>query len=141
VILYLSFEELAALSASAESVVTAGFATAHGVVAPPQIIGHIETFAQQLNGDLDLSSLEEHDRMLHVVRHLLHDALQRMDEAVLLQHAAAESAVAAYFTYAHILTVERRLVLLGAEMAAIVNLMTGDDPDSDAARRFSFPEE
>jgi hypothetical protein len=63
-----------------------------------------------------------------------------MDEAVILQHAAAESAVAAYFEYAHVLSVSNRLQAIGEEMAAIVQLMTGDDPDSESARRFSFPE-
>ncbi|HEX6135294.1 MAG TPA: hypothetical protein VFZ24_15095 [Longimicrobiales bacterium] len=139
-ILYLSYEELAALNSSAERVLFAGAASGHGVVAPPQLLADVEHFVQRLTGDITVSTLEE-QRTLHlVVRHLLDDSRLQMDDAVILQHAAAESAVAAYFEYAHVLGVSHRLRAIGDEMAAIVQLMTGQDPDSESGRRFSFPE-
>lgn len=139
-ILYLSYEELAALGSSAEQVLVANAANGHGIAAPPQLIADVELFSQRLTGDITLSSLEDQRSMQLVVKHLLAGSQARMDEAVVLQHAAAESAVAAYFEYAHILGVQHRLQAIGDEMAALIQLMTGDDPESESARRFDFPE-
>jgi hypothetical protein len=141
VILYLSFEELAALGSSADRVLFAGAASGHGVVAPPQLLADVEQFSHQLSGDIAVKSLQQQRTLQLVVRHLLDGCRANMDEAVLLQHAAAESAVAAYFEYAHVLTVSQRVNAMGSEMAAIVQVMTGADPDSESGRRFSFPEE
>ncbi|HSJ08677.1 MAG TPA: hypothetical protein VK928_02160 [Longimicrobiales bacterium] len=139
-ILFLSFEELSALGASAEQVLAAGSVAGHGIVAPPQFLAEVENFAQRLTGDIAVENIDDQRTMERVVDHLVASCRVRMDDMILMQHAAAESAVAAYFEYAHVLTVARRLRGIGLEMAALVELMTGDDPDSDAARRFSFPE-
>lgn len=139
-ILYLSFEELAALGSCAERVLLANMVSGHGIAAPPQLVADVEQFSHRLTGDITIDTLED-QRTLHlVVKHLLDRSHAAMDEAVILQHAAAESAVAGYFEYAHVLTVSRRLQAIGEEMAAIVQVMTGDDPDSESGRRFSFPE-
>src|SRR5690606_2068352 len=58
VILYLSYEELAALNASAEHVLAARSATGHGIAAPPLLVADVEQFAQRLTGDITLASLE-----------------------------------------------------------------------------------
>jgi hypothetical protein len=140
VILYLSFEELAALGSCAERVLLADIVSGHGIAAPPQLVADVEHFSQRLTGDIAIASLEDQRTLQLVVRHLLDSSRAAMDEAVILQHAAAESAVAGYFEYAHVLSVSHRLHAIGEEMAAIVQLMTGDDPDSEGGRRFSFPE-
>lgn len=139
-ILYLSFEELAALGSCAERVLLANSVSGHGIAAPPQLVADVEQFSQRLTGDISISSLDDQRTLQLVVKHLLDRSRAAMDEAIILQHAAAESAVAGYFEYAHVLTVSHRLGVIGEEMAAIVQLMTGDDPDSESARRFSFPE-
>jgi hypothetical protein len=140
VILYLSFEELAALGSCAERLLLANTVSGHGIAAPPQLVADVEQFAHRLTGDIAISSLDDQRTLQLVVKHLLDRSRDAMDEAVILQHAAAESAVAGYFEYAHVLTVNNRLLAIGEEMAAIVQLMTGDDPDSESGRRFSFPE-
>jgi hypothetical protein len=139
-ILYLSFEELTALSAEAERVLDAGRAAGHGIAAPPQFLVEVELFAQRLVGDIAIRSLEQHHTIRRVVDHLLHRCRLRMDATIIDQHPAAESAVAGYFDYAHVLSASHRLDVLGSEMASLVQVMTGQDPESDAARRFSFPE-
>ena len=139
-ILYLSFEELAALGSCAERVLLANAGVGHGIAAPPQLSAEVELFSHRLTGDITISSLEDQRTLQLVVKHLLDRSRAAMDEAVILQHAAAEGAVAGYFEYAHVLTVSNRLDAIGEEMAAIVQLMTGDDPESESGRRFSFPE-
>lgn len=139
-ILYLSFEELTALSAEAERVLDASAAAGHGIAAPPRLLAEVEQFAQLLIGDVAVSTLEQQRTMRRVVTHLLDGCRVRMDSLVLEQHPAAENAVAAYFDYAHVLSASDRLDRLGAEMEALLQVMTGEDPDSDAGRRFSFPE-
>lgn len=139
-ILYLSFEELAALGSCAERVLFANAATGHGIAAPPQLVADVEQFTHRLTGDIAITSIEDQRTLQLVLRHLVDRCRAEMDEAVILQHAAAESAVASYFDYAHVLTVSHRLTAIGEEMAAIVHLMTGDDPESESGRRFSFPE-
>lgn len=138
-ILYLSFEELAALGSSVERVLFAHAATGHGIAAPPRIIEDVEKFSQRLTGDITITSLEDQRTLDLVVKHLLEDSHARMQEMIVVEHAAAEGAVAAYFEYAHVLGVSHRLQAIGDEMAAIVQLI-GDDPDSESGRRFSFPE-
>jgi len=140
VILRLRYEDLDALSSSAERVLLADSAGGHGVAAPPQLLDEVEQFAERLDGDITVSSLQEQRSLQLVLKHLLDASRAEMDEAIILQHAAAESAVAAYFEYAYVLGVNHRVQAMGEEMAAIVHLMTGDDPDSETGRRFSFPE-
>lgn len=139
-ILYLSFEELAALGSCAERLLLANTVSGHGIAAPPQLVEDVEQFSHRLTGDIPIESLEDQRTLQLVVRNLLDRSRTTMDEAVIVQHAAAEEAVASYFEYAHVLTVSNRLAAIGEEMAALVQLMTGEDPDSESARRFSFPE-
>jgi hypothetical protein len=140
VILYLSFEELTALSAEAERVLDATSATGGGIAAPPQFLAEVEHFARLLVGDVNVSNLEQQRTMHRVVEHLLQRCRVRMDETIVAEHPAAEAAVAAYFDYAHVLAASDRLDHIGAEMTALVRLMTGEDPASETASRFSFPE-
>ena len=139
-ILYLSFEELTALSAEAERVLDANAAAGHGIAAPPQFLAEVENFADQLVGDVSVTSLEHQRSMRRVIDVLLQRCRARMDATIVDQHPAAESAVAAYFDYAHVLAASSRLDVIGTEMEELIRVMTGDDPDSDAGRRFSFPE-
>jgi hypothetical protein len=140
VILYLSFEELTALNSSAAEVLAEEAAGTHAISAPPQVLTEIELLVPLLDGDLNLRSLDEQRRVERAVRHLTLFARRQMENAVLEQHPAAESAVAAYFDYAHLLAVGQRLDALGEEMAALVRLLTQYHPESEAGRRFAFPE-
>jgi hypothetical protein len=140
VILYLSFEELTALRSGIEHVLEADALAGHGIAAPPQIVADLEQLAPQLNGDITIETLDQQRRTRASVAYLLHEARVAMDQYILEQHAAAETAVAAYFDYAHVLNVLHKLDRMYEEMAALVQIVTGNDPDSDAARRFSFPD-
>lgn len=139
-ILYLNFEELSALNTSAAEVLADEAAGAHGISAPPQVLAEIEQLVPLLDGDVHLRSLDEQRRVERAVRHLTLYARRQMEHAVLEQHPAAETAVAAYFEYAHLLAVGQRLDTMGEEMAALVRLLTDYHPESEAGRRFAFPE-
>jgi len=137
VILYLNFEELSALGECADNVLAAG-GTGHGIAAPPHFIAEVENFSQLLSGDINLASIGEQKRIQSVVTNLLAGSRSRLDRTIIEQHAAAEDAIAAYFSYAHVLTVSKRLEAVGQEMAAIVEVMTGEKADSEAAKKFEF---
>ena len=131
-ILYLSFEELAALGSCAERVLLANSVSGHGIAAPPQLVADVEQFSQRLTGDISISSLDDQRTLQLVVKHLLDRSRAAMDEAIILQHAAAESAVAGYFEYAHVLTVSHRLGVIGedVEIGANVTIDRGAIGDS-----------
>ena len=138
-ILTCDFEELTALKASIGRVLDAP--GAGGVAAPPQVIADIEGLAPQLIGDLSVESLDELRSIERAVAFLLERTRIRMDAFVIHEHPAAEAAVLSYFEYAHLITFLDRTRRLGAEMAALIELMTGTPPNDDSTRRFLFPED
>jgi FMN phosphatase YigB (HAD superfamily) len=140
VILHLSFEELSSLRSGTGRVLEADAHASAGIAAPPQVIADIEQLAPLLTGDITVSTLEQHRGLRAAVAHLLDESRLQMERAILEQHAAAESAIAAYFDYAHLLAVLRQLDRMRVEMAAVIQVLTGNDPDSEAARRFCFPD-
>ena len=71
-----------------------------------------------------------------IVQHLRAE----METMVLATHAADEDAVAAYFDYAHALTVSHRLRESAVEMEALVELATGRPVDAELRRSFRFPD-
>lgn len=139
-ILHCDFEELAALTAAAGRALDA-VGRPHGVVAPPQAITDIEALLPRLVGDISVDTLAEQASMRRGIALLADELRNRMDSTILEQHPAAEDAVLAYFDYARVLSVLVRLDQIGREMAAIVELMTGESAATESAQRFSFPDD
>lgn len=139
-ILYCNFEELSALSAAMERALEHAAPGTHVVAAPPQAIPDLEALLPRVTSELTITSLAEHASVRRAVAYVLDDLRGRLDATILEQHAASEDAVLAYFDFAHTLTVLRRIDHLGAEMAALVEVITGQPAASDAAQRFSFLE-
>jgi hypothetical protein len=140
VILHCTFEELSAVSAGAERVLAEAGSGTTVVIAPPEVIADVEALLPRLNGDLSLTTLAEQQSIARAVTYIVAELKQRMDTTVLEEHAAAEYAVGAYFDYAHALTVQDRVVRLGAEMSAIIEVMTGRAPTAESTRTFEFPD-
>jgi hypothetical protein len=63
-----------------------------------------------------------------------------MEAMVVATHAADEGAVAAYFDFAHALSVSHRISELASEMEALIELVTGDRPDAVTTGSFRFPD-
>jgi hypothetical protein len=135
-ILHCTFEELSVMNAAAERVLAN--AGDGGVAAPPQVITDIEALSPQLSGDIGVESLSELQSIQRAVQYLLEDARERTDALILQQHPAAEMAVLSYFEYAHILTFMERVDRVGAQMSALIELMTGTAPTEETARQVSF---
>lgn len=140
VILYCTFEELSAMSAAAERVLAEAGSGSTVVVAPPEVVADVEALLPRLHGDLSLTTLAEQQSVMRAVTYIVAELKQRMDAAVLEEHAASEYAVAGYFEYAHALTVQDRVMRIGAEMSAIIEVMTGRPATADTARTFEFPD-
>jgi lipoate synthase len=135
-ILHFTFEELSALDAAIERVLDSS--DTGGVAAPPQVLTDLESLAPRLVGDISVDSLAEQLAIQKAIEFLLAETRDRTDSFILDEHPAAESAVRAYFEYAHILTVLERIRQMGEEMKAIVSLMTGEAPSDETARSVSF---
>ncbi|MBI4540764.1 MAG: hypothetical protein HY704_14780 [Gemmatimonadetes bacterium] len=139
-ILRCSYEELKALESGARAILTAGPGDSRPVAAPPESRAAMEAFLSRLTGDLTVETLAQQRRYLQLVDTIVARLLAEMNACVLAEHAAAEHAVAAYFGYAHALTVRRRLAEMGREMAALIELVTGTPPDPGVAETFLFPD-
>lgn len=139
-ILHCTFEELSALSAGAERVLAEAGSGASIVTAPPEVIADVESLVPRLVGDISVMTLAEQQSIARAVTFILAELKQRMDAQILDMHPADEFAVQAYFEYAHTLTVQDRVVRLGAEMQAIIEVLSGAPATSQMARNFTIPD-
>ena len=136
-ILHCDFEELAALTAATNRALEA----AGRPLPQAQAIIDLQALLPLLVGDIAVDTLAEQASIRRGIALLTDELRARMDAVILEQHPAAEDAVLAYFDYARVLTVLVRLDRIGREMAAIVELMTGESAGTESAQRFSFPDD
>jgi hypothetical protein len=140
VILHLNFEEIRALRAGGRALLEGAAESPSAVLAPAESLSVLEAFLPTLDGDLSLSTLDEVRRAERAVGAILEHFFVEMESAVVATHAADEQAVAAYFDWAHALTVSTRLGEMASEMEAVIELVTGEEPNEDAGRTFRFPD-
>ena len=140
-ILRCNYEEVEALKGGARALLdrTSG-ASPVGVIAPPESRARVEALLPRLKGDLSVSTLAELRAVRIAVEAIVEHLREEMEAHVLAAHAADESAVNAYFAFAHALTVASRVREVGEEMEAIIELVLGDDPSAEALRSFRFPD-
>jgi len=140
VILYFNYEELRALKAGAQTLLEGESGNCGSVLAPPQSRAQVEALVPRLEGDLSLPTLSELRAVAAAVDVIVACLRVEMEVTVLATHAADESAVAAYFDYAHALTVSRRLADMATEMEALIEVVTGERVTAAAAADFRFPD-
>jgi hypothetical protein len=141
VILHINYEELQALRAGARAYLSHGGVVSDGaVLAPPEGRARVEALVAHLEGDISVETLDELRKAQAGVAAIVEQLRVEMQSAVLATHAADESAVSAYFDFAHGLTVAHRLDEMAGEMAAMIELVTGESPSIESARSFKFPD-
>jgi len=137
-----NYEELQALAAGVRLVVRADLPSGETsvVAAPSETFAAVESLAPRLTGDITVSTLLEQRQLRMAVECIctaLHDS---MESRFLDLHPADEHAVDFYFAYAHARTVLERVEHAGAEMEAMIEVMTGEPATEAAARDISFPD-
>ena len=139
-ILRCNFEELRALTAGGRSLLEGDSETHAPVLAPAESRARVEALLPRLVGDLTVTSLAEARGMQKAVGAIVEHLRAEMEAMVLATHAADESAVAAYFDFAHAFSVSHRLREMVTEMEALVELVTGEPADAETAHTFRFPD-
>ena len=139
-ILHCTYEELAALSAGGERVLAEAGSGVSVVTAPPEVVADVEALLPRLIGDLSVTTLAEQQSIARAVTFIVAELKQRLDAQILDTHPADEYAVGAYFDYAHALSVQDRVIRVGKEIAAVIELLTGAPPTPDMVRNFTIPD-
>lgn len=139
-ILHVNYEEVRALRSGARTLLGREPAAASPVLAPPETLACVQELERRLGGDLSLGTLEEVRDVEVAVGTIVEHLRAEMEAAVLATHAAGEEAVAAYFDFAHALTVSDRVEQISDEMGALIELVTGHPPDAETVRSFRFPD-
>jgi hypothetical protein len=140
VIVHCNFEELTALKAGARQVLD-GYAPEHGIIAaPPEEREQVAALVPLLGGDFSVTTLAEQRSLFQAVSIIVEILRSDMESMVTADHPAHESAVAAYFDFAHAFSVRARLHEVGLEMEALVELVNGGPVTEELARDFVFPD-
>jgi hypothetical protein len=139
-ILRCNFEELGALKKGASALLSEDSGGRAPVAAPPEGRAEVEALLPRLSGDITMETLSDQRRVLRAVLAIVERLKEEMDASVLATHPAEESAVSSYFLYAHSLSVLHRIVELGQEMEALIEIMTGAPATPELAATFRFPD-
>lgn len=141
-ILSFNFEELQALASGADLLLSEPASVSESsVAAPSEALAQVEVLRGRLTGDMTVSTLSQ-QRAIRSAVGLITEGLQdRLEAAVLEYHPAHEQAVALYFDYAHSVTVLNRLDEMGAEMTAMIELITGEPATASTSSSVTFPDE
>jgi hypothetical protein len=138
-ILHCNFEELRALASAGETVVSAAEAASAGAVsAPAEGVAKVEMLLPRLTGDFSIDTLDDQRRVRHAVSVIVDDLHTRLDNTIIEYNPAHEEAVTLYFDYGHTRSVLHRLDVIGAEMEAMVDLITGGRPELGGS--ITFPD-
>lgn len=139
-ILSCSYEEVTAVAHGARAYLHDQIGSEVAVAAPTEARGAVESLLARLDGGFSVRTLVEQRELEHALRAVVELLREEMDARVLAAHAADEEAVTAYFDFAHALAVLGRVMDMGEEMTALVELMTGNPPSEQAIREFVFPD-
>lgn len=140
-ILSFNFEELRALEAGTEMFLSEHSQSAGSpVAAPSEAHAEVERLRPRLAAAISVRTLADQRELRKAIAAVAEDLHERMEETLIRYHPAHEEAVALYFDYAHVFGVLTRLDEMGAEMRAMIEVMTGDPVTDEAARAVTFPD-
>jgi hypothetical protein len=140
VLLRCNFEEVTALNHGAHAILSREGEEAWVVTAPPGSRSAVEALIPRLDGDLEVETLADQQEVALAISTIVDFLRDEMETSVLAMHPADEGAVAAYFDFAHALTVQGRVEEVGREMAAVIELVTGQQPTPEMVFTFQFPD-
>ena len=139
-ILHVNYEELTALRSGARVLLAREEAGEASVLAPCEERARVEALLPHLVGDLSVSTLHDLREVQTAVHAIVACLRVEMELAVVTTHAADEEAVAAYFDFAHGLSVAHRIDEMASEMEALIELVTGGPATEETVRSFLFPD-
>ena len=139
-ILTINYEETRALRAGAQNLLSGDPEDPCAVLAPPEHRASVEELLPRLQGDISLQTLEELRATERAIGAIVECLRVEMEASVVATHPADESAVSAYFEFAHALSVARRLQDMAGEMKALIELVTGRPATAESLRNFQFPD-
>ncbi|MEX2465467.1 MAG: hypothetical protein WD995_01070 [Gemmatimonadota bacterium] len=139
-ILQFNYEELIALRSGATGLLSESELGGAPVLAPPEGRARVEALVDHLDGDMSLESLHAVREVQVAVESIVSWLRHEMESAIITTHAGDESSVVAYFEFAHAFTVSHRITEMATEMAALIELMTGEPPTADSSRNIRFPD-
>lgn len=139
-ILHCNYEELNALKTGAKAILGGDPEGGSSVIAPPEERARVEALVPRLKGDLSLGTLADLVAVSAAVDAIVQSLRVEMEAVVVRTHAAHEGAVAAYFDFAHALSVSQRLRNMRDEMEALIEVVTGASADEETAKGFRFPD-
>jgi hypothetical protein len=140
VILRCNYEEISALRHGAQAFLERVRTEGAPPTLPPDAHSEVDALIPRLVGDITISTLAELRSVEVALEGIVVALRAQMENAVTTTHAADEHAVAAYFEFAHALTVLHRVRELGTEMEALIELATGEAVTPMALRDFIFPD-
>jgi hypothetical protein len=142
VILTCNYEEWRALANGADLLLTGAehLSSESPVAAPAEALTAVELLRPRLGGALSIETLADQRSVRSAIAAICEGLHEKMEEKLLEYHPAHEEAVSYYFDYAHSLSVLNRVDEIGAEMTAMLELMTGQSPSAKAASSFTFPD-
>jgi len=138
-ILHCNYEELGSLRQGASVLLGEGRGGGSPVAAPPEGRAEVEALLPRLSGDLTITTLAEQRWVTRAVSAIVARLKEEMDLFIITAHPADESAVASYFLYGHSLAVLARVVEMGQEMEALIEVVTGAPASPEMAETFLFP--
>ena len=138
-ILTCNYEELAAIRAGANAYLE-GEVPGGAVAAPSTTRAAVGSLRDKLTSSISVSTLSEQSVLQIAVGAIVEHLGSEMELLVLTAHPAAEQSVAAYFDFAHALSVLGRVEAIGHEMGVLIEVMTGSAPDEETIETFVFPD-
>ena len=139
-ILYMNYEEVRALEQGARSFLREESVGSCAVAAPPTARAEVAALEARLVGDIEVETLAEQRGLATAMVAIVECLRVEMETLVGETHPAHEGAVAAYFDYAHALSVLQRLREIGSEMEAMIEVVTGKRANVQTAASFHFPD-
>jgi hypothetical protein len=136
-ILRMSFEEVTALNAATERLLSSP--DGGGVAAPPEVLAELEAHLP-VRGDISILTLAQQRRLGRGLDFLLEHLKRRMDALIVELYVGADDTINAYFDYANVLSMRSRLDPIEREMVALIELMTGSPPTAETAEQVAFPD-